>query len=45
MRWNEEQPEQPTPAALRGVLLGAVEKLAANPAEAEQLLLVRRLLS
>jgi hypothetical protein len=39
MRWKEQQPERPPPAVIRGTLLGSVEKMAANPAEAEQLLL------
>ena len=39
MRLNEEQPEKPSPAAIRGVLLETVEKLATDSTEAEQLLL------
>ena len=38
MRLNEEQAERPTPAVMRSALLGTVEKMAANPAEAEQML-------
>ena len=38
MRMNEDQPGRPTPAAIRGALLDAAQKMAANPAEAEQLL-------
>ena len=38
MRWNEEQAERPTRATMRGALLSTVEKMAANPAEAEQMM-------